>query len=102
MFTHLHTHTEYSLLDGMCRIPQLISRAKELGMDSMAITDHGVMYGIVDFYKAARERGVSGKLVVYLGLGPIAHRYLGGQGAARPFAPESTAFVDYYLVSFDA
>jgi len=58
MFTHLHVHTEYSLLDGMCRIPQLVARAKELGMDSLAITDHGVMYGVVEFYLAAREAGI--------------------------------------------
>ena len=58
MFTHLHVHTEYSLLDGMCRIPQLLARAKELGMDSLAITDHGAMYGAVEFYQAAREAGV--------------------------------------------
>jgi len=58
MFTHLHVHTEYSLLDGMCPIPQLISRAKQLGMDSLAITDHGSMYGVIDFYLAAREAGI--------------------------------------------
>ncbi|MFP3974765.1 MAG: DNA polymerase III subunit alpha [Dehalococcoidia bacterium] len=58
MFTHLHVHTEYSLLDGMCRIPQLIQRAKELGMDSLAITDHGTLYGIVQFYLQAREAGI--------------------------------------------
>ena len=58
MFTHLHVHTEYSLLDGMCRIPQLVSRAKELGMDSLAITDHGVMYGAIEFYLAAIEAGI--------------------------------------------
>ena len=58
MFTHLHVHTEYSLLDGMCRIPQLISRAKELGMDSLAITDHGSMYGVIEFYRTAREAGI--------------------------------------------
>jgi len=57
-FTHLHVHTEYSLLDGMCRIPQLIARTKELGMDSIAITDHGAMYGVIDFYLAAQEAGV--------------------------------------------
>ena len=58
MFSHLHIHTEYSLLDGMCRIPQLVSRAKELGMDSLAITDHGVMYGAIEFYLAAKEAGL--------------------------------------------
>ncbi len=58
MFTHLHVHTEYSLLDGMCRIPQLVSKAKELGMDSLAITDHGVLYGAIQFYQAAKEAGI--------------------------------------------
>ncbi|MDH5695197.1 MAG: DNA polymerase III subunit alpha [Dehalococcoidia bacterium] len=58
MFNHLHVHTEYSLLDGMCRIPRLVERARELGMDSMAITDHGVMYGAIEFYLAAREAGI--------------------------------------------
>ncbi len=58
MFTHLHVHTEYSLLDGMCRIPQLVARAKELGMDALAITDHGVLHGAIQFYSAAREAGI--------------------------------------------
>ena len=57
-FTHLHVHTEYSLLDGSSKIKELTARAKELGMDSLAITDHGVMYGVIDFYKAAREAGI--------------------------------------------
>ncbi len=57
-FTHLHVHTEYSLLDGACRIPNLIARVKELGMDSIAITDHGVMYGVIDFYKEAKKQGI--------------------------------------------
>ena len=57
-FTHLHVHTEYSLLDGSCKIKELTARAKELGMDSMAVTDHGVMYGVIDFYKAAKEAGI--------------------------------------------
>ena len=57
-FTHLHVHTEYSLLDGSCKIKELVAKAKELGMDSMAITDHGVMYGVIDFYRAAREVGI--------------------------------------------
>ncbi|MFC1937582.1 DNA polymerase III subunit alpha [Chloroflexota bacterium] len=58
MFCHLHVHTEYSLLDGMCRIPQLVERAKALGMDSLAITDHGAMYGAIQFYLAAKEAGI--------------------------------------------
>ena len=57
-FTHLHVHTEYSLLDGSSKISELLPRAKELGMDSLAITDHGVMYGVIDFYKKAKEVGV--------------------------------------------
>ena len=57
-FCHLHLHTEYSLLDGSGKIPKIIKRAKELGMDSIAITDHGVMYGCVDFYKQAKEQGI--------------------------------------------
>ncbi len=58
MITHLHVHSEYSLLDGLCRIPQLIAKAKELGMTSLAITDHGSMHGVIDFYTAAKEAGV--------------------------------------------
>ena len=50
-FTHLHVHTEYSLLDGSAKIGELVSRVKELGMDSIAITDHGAMFGVMDFYK---------------------------------------------------
>lgn len=57
-FVHLHTHTEYSLLDGASRITDLLDRCKELGMNSLAITDHGVMYGVVDFYKEAKARGI--------------------------------------------
>ncbi len=57
-FTHLHVHTEYSLLDGSSKIKELTARAKELGMDSLAITDHGVMYGVIDFYRAAKEAGI--------------------------------------------
>ncbi len=57
-FTHLHLHTEYSLLDGACRIPRLVQRIKALGMDSCAITDHGVMYGCIDFYQAMKAEGL--------------------------------------------
>lgn len=58
-FVHLHTHTEYSLLDGAARITELISRAKELQMEYLAITDHGAMYGVVDFYKEAKKQGIN-------------------------------------------
>ena len=57
-FTHLHVHTEYSLLDGSNKIKECVKRVKELGMDSCAITDHGVMYGVIDFYRAARDVGI--------------------------------------------
>jgi DNA polymerase-3 subunit alpha len=57
-FTHLHLHTEYSLLDGACRIGPLMNRLKELGMDSCAVTDHGVLYGAIDFYKACKANGI--------------------------------------------
>jgi DNA polymerase III subunit alpha len=58
MFTHLHVHTEFSLLDGMCRIPVLVARAKELGMTALAITDHGNMYGALKFYKECKAQGI--------------------------------------------
>ena len=58
-FTHLHVHTEYSLLDGSNKIKEYVARVKELGMNSAAITDHGVMFGCIDFYKAAREAGIN-------------------------------------------
>ena len=58
MFTHLHTHTEYSMLDGISRIPALVNRTRELGMDAMSITDHGTLYGVVDFYSECKEAGI--------------------------------------------
>ena len=57
-FTHLHVHTEYSLLDGSNKVKELVARTKELGMDSVAITDHGVMYGVIEFYRAAMAAGI--------------------------------------------
>lgn len=58
-FTHLHVHTEYSLLDGSCKIKEIATRAKELGMEHLAITDHGNMYGVIDFYRAAKDAGIN-------------------------------------------
>src|SRR5687767_6583859 len=58
MFTHLHTHSEFSLLDGLSRIPDLVSYTRELGMDSLAITDHGAMYGAIEFYEEAHKQGI--------------------------------------------
>ncbi len=57
-FVHLHNHTEYSLLDGACRIPKLVRRVKELGQTAVAITDHGNMYGVIDFYRACKKEGI--------------------------------------------
>ncbi|MBQ1649249.1 MAG: PHP domain-containing protein, partial [Bacteroidales bacterium] len=57
-FTHLHVHTEYSLLDGASRIDKLVARAKELGQTALAITDHGVMFGCVQFYEQCQKAGI--------------------------------------------
>ena len=57
-FTHLHVHTEYSLLDGAARIKRVVAHAKELGMTSLAITDHGAMFGVIDFYKECKKQGI--------------------------------------------
>ncbi len=58
MFTHLHTHTEYSLLDGMSKMAPLMDRVKELGQEAVAMTDHGALYGTIDFYREATARGI--------------------------------------------
>ena len=57
-FTHLHTHTHHSLLDGLSKIDELVARAQEHGMDSVAITDHGAMYGAIEFYQKAKKAGI--------------------------------------------
>ena len=78
-FTHLHVHTEYSLLDGSNKIQEYVNRVRELGMDSAAITDHGVMYGVIDFYRAARAAGINPILgcEVYVALGSRFDREIG-------------------------
>ena len=58
-FAHLHVHTEYSLLDGSNKITEYVNRIRELGMTAGAITDHGVMYGVIDFYRAAKKAGIN-------------------------------------------
>ena len=58
MFTHLHTHTEYSMLDGISRIPDLVKQTQRLGMDAASITDHGSLYGVVDFYSECKDAGI--------------------------------------------
>ena len=71
-FTHLHVHTEYSLLDGSSKIKEITKRAKELGMDSLAITDHGVMYGVIEFYEAAKKAGIKPVLGCEVYVAPVA------------------------------
>lgn len=84
-FTHLHVHTEYSLLDGSSKIGELVNRAKELGMDSLAITDHGVMYGVIDFYRAAKAAGINPVIgcEVYVAPGSRFDREAGGENESR-------------------
>ena len=69
-FVHLHTHSHYSLLDGLGKLPDLISRAKELGMDTLALTDHGVMYGAVEFYKKCHDEGIKAIIGVEMYVAP--------------------------------
>ena len=57
-FVHLHVHSEYSLLDGACRIGSMMDRVQEIGQEAIALTDHGVMYGTIDFYRAAKKAGI--------------------------------------------
>ena len=87
-FVHLHVHSEYSLLDGACRIPGLVARAKELGQTAIAVTDHGVMYGAVDFYKAAKAEGIKPIIgcEVYVAPGP------GSTGSTRSMTAPITSF----------
>ncbi|MCB6203710.1 DNA polymerase III subunit alpha [Extibacter muris] len=84
-FAHLHVHTEYSLLDGSNKIKECIARVKELGMDSVAITDHGVMFGVIDFYRAAKEAGIKPILgcEVYVAPGSRFDKEAGGSGEDR-------------------
>ncbi|WP_235899539.1 PHP domain-containing protein [Suipraeoptans intestinalis] len=79
-FAHLHVHTEYSLLDGSNKIKECIARVKELGMNSVAITDHGVMFGVIDFYKAAKKEGIHPVLgcEVYVAPGSRFDKEIGG------------------------
>lgn len=84
-FTHLHVHTEYSLLDGSSKIGELVNRARELGMDSLAITDHGVMYGVIDFYRAAKSAGINPVIgcEIYVAPGSRFDRETGGENESR-------------------
>ncbi len=81
-FTHLHVHSEYSLLDGLSRIPAMVNRAKELGMTALGLTDHGSMYGAVDFYAACKEAGIKPVIgcELYVANGKRTDRHSGGKG----------------------
>ena len=84
-FTHLHVHSEYSLLDGMCRIEELVARAKELGMEALAITDHGVMYGVIEFYNVAKKHGIKPIVGCEVYVAPQARFERGSRRRSRPF-----------------
>src|SRR5262245_37420209 len=84
-FVHLHLHTEYSLLDGACRLDRLVDKAHELKFPALAITDHGAMHGVVDFYKAAREKGIKPIIVceVYVAPGSRLEKKTTNAGGGR-------------------
>src|SRR5207244_13144999 len=99
MFAHLHTHTEFSLLDGLSRIPELMDRAKALGQEAIALTDHGVLYGAVQFYKEARARGIKPIIGIegYVAQGSRHYREL---GANKPYHLTMTASINEGYVNF--
>ncbi|TSC66593.1 MAG: DNA polymerase III subunit alpha [Microgenomates group bacterium Gr01-1014_80] len=84
-FVHLHTHTEYSLLDGLSKIPKLIKAAKDLRMEALAITDHGVMYGAIEFYKTCREAGIKPIIGVETYVAPRSHKSKEGKADTEPY-----------------
>ena len=98
-FTHLHVHTEYSLLDGSNKIKEYVKRVKELGMDSAAITDHGVMYGAIDFYRECKKEGINPVIgcEVYVAPNSRFDKELTGTGIGRWTRPKGG-----YFISFDA
>ncbi len=84
-FVHLHSHTQYSLLDGLSKIPELIKRAKDLGMDAIAITDHGVMYGAIEFYKECKAVGIKPIIGVEMYVAKRSHTDKAGKQDAEPY-----------------
>lgn len=82
-FVHLHTHTEYSILDGANKIKDYIRRVKELGMNAAAITDHGVMYGVIDFYKEAKTEGINPIIGCEVYVAPGSRHDKGGTGEEK-------------------
>lgn len=84
-FVHLHGHTEYSLLDGLCKIPKLIKRTKELGMEALAITDHGSMYGALEFYKACIAEDIKPIIGCEVYVAPRSHKHKEGKLDTEPY-----------------
>ncbi len=84
-FVHLHTHTEYSLLDGLSKIPKLVKAAKDLGMEALAITDHGVMYGALEFYKVCLETGIKPIIGCEMYVAPRSHKSKEGKIDSEPY-----------------
>ena len=84
-FVHLHTHTEYSLLDGLSKIPKLVKAAKDLGMEALAITDHGSMFGAIEFYKACQDAGIKPIIGCELYVAPRSHLSKEGKVDAEPY-----------------
>src|SRR3989338_8590200 len=84
-FVHLHSHSEYSLLDGLSKIPKLVAKVKELGMDAIAITDHGVLYGALEFYKACKEAGIKPIIGVEMYIAKRSYRDKEGKLDAEPY-----------------
>ncbi len=84
-FVHLHNHTQYSLLDGLSKIPELVKRTKDLGMNATAITDHGVMYGAIEFYKACREAGIKPIVGVEMYVAKRSHKDREGKLDSEPY-----------------
>src|SRR3990172_154179 len=84
-FVHLHCHSEYSLLDGLARIPEMVARAKELGQPALALTDHGVMYGVIEFWQAAADAGLKPLIGMegYLAKGRMSERFPGEE--SKPY-----------------
>ncbi|MBK9210524.1 MAG: PHP domain-containing protein [Anaerolineales bacterium] len=89
-FAHLHVHTEYSLLDGFSNIKKLIKRVKELNMEHVAITDHGTMFGVIDFYKAAKAEGVKPIIGLEAYYGRAHHEGQGFKTRSLVLAPAPT------------
>ena len=84
-FVHLHTHTEYSLLDGLSKIPKLVKATKDLGMDGLAITDHGVMYGAIEFYNECVSNGIKPIIGVEAYVAPRSYKSKEGKADSEPY-----------------